>query len=260
MEDLQQQHHMINTAEESLIEVNGIPVVVVPEDHSVHQFQELMGRPQRIEQTVRLLDLDSFVSYVSRYANDNTTVMIGPDGVEATIDYHGKDEPEWCRHRAKMPLTHSTSWEAWARIDGRLMAQADFARFIRDNKDDVIEPGSLKMVEIAKTLQAQSKVNWVSMQDDHQGDVALRYEKQTDMQAGARGEIEVPQHVTVRMSPYVGIDLYDVDVEFLVRMDDGLLRMGIRIVRRDRIIEDAQQLVREAIVNRLPTVHVYRTP
>ncbi|MCH1933271.1 YfdQ family protein, partial [Shewanella sp. A25] len=76
----------------------------------------------------------------------------------AIVDYHAPDKAAHGAHVAAMALPYSEEWKAWTAIDGKLMPQREFARFIEENAVDVVAPSGADLLEVVRDLQAVRKV------------------------------------------------------------------------------------------------------
>lgn len=123
--------------------------------------------PQRRVGNFTALALNSLVSYVNRYAEENRSVVFADtvrrkltailnfheptkydppqatdDGDEAEPVKSRVVNPQWGDFRAEYSFPLSRQWNTWKGADNKPMKQADLAHFIEDNIRDIADPGT----------------------------------------------------------------------------------------------------------------------
>lgn len=105
--------------------------------------------PDRREGTAEVQDLASFVALTVRHKDADSALFADQDtahpSLTAVIDYHEQGEdglagPRFCRHRVRYAFPLSKEWQAWVKMDGIKMDQADFAAFLEERIIDVAYP------------------------------------------------------------------------------------------------------------------------
>jgi uncharacterized protein YfdQ (DUF2303 family) len=199
--------------------------------------------PRHKEAKRSVTDAASFVAYVNRHADDHTEVYAhtNTSKVVAVIDSHDEStgDPGWQKHRVSLDLEHSKQWLAWKNADGQLLAQDEFADFIDDQWNDVIDPEPARMIDIARTFQAHTKVNFESVIRDTSGDVKLSYIEDTAAKAGQKGDIEIPARIQLALRPYIGGPIYSIWANFRYRLRGGSVSLGFKLERPELILEAA---------------------
>lgn len=208
---------------------------------------EYAAAPRHRKAARVVTDAASFVAYVNRhrvagteiYAHTNTSSVI------AVIDSHqSSDGPEpatagWQKHTVRLALEKSKAWLAWEAADGKLLVQGDFADFLDDRYLDVIEPSAAQMIDIARTFQAKTNVNFESGIREASGDVHLNYVEDTKAKAGQKGDIEIPSRIQLALRPYVGGPIYSLWASFRYRLNGGDLRLGFKLERPENVLDAA---------------------
>lgn len=130
--------------------------------------------PEHITRSATVLDVDSFIDYLSR----NTTGPLDSDVESVEVDYlHGSGSLEvwadidarkvtgvldgldgWRRHSVTLQLKLSREWTEWASIDGKLLSQVQMAEFIEDHLSTIAEPAGAVLLDVCQTLQAHTNV------------------------------------------------------------------------------------------------------
>lgn len=221
-------------------------VYLVADEHGgtrVIDTDEYGGAPRHVKGARSVTDAESFVGYVNRhkipgtevYAHINTSKVIG------VIDSHeGTDAPAgWQKHRVSLDLEHSKAWLAWVEADGKLFQQAEFADFLDDRYLDVIVPDAAVMIDIARTFQAKTKVDFESGIREASGDVKLTFKEETAAKAGHKGDIEIPSRIQLALRPYVGGPIYSIWASFRYRLSGGNVFLGFKLERPELILEAA---------------------
>ncbi|HWK52449.1 MAG TPA: DUF2303 family protein, partial [Steroidobacter sp.] len=122
-----------------LVTPGGAGVTDVTNPHGL-----LPCKPAYIQQDVKVQALDSLVEYANIYKSSNTLLFadITKNSITAAIDYHGATAAENVAHRVTMVLPFSEEWRTWTGIDGQLMDQLAFARFLEENHPDIAQPNA----------------------------------------------------------------------------------------------------------------------
>lgn len=210
---------------------------------TVIDTDEYAEHPRHKAAARSVTDAASFVAYVNRHALDGTEVWAhAPKSkVVALIDSHESAgyEAGWQKHRVTLDLEHSKPWAAWAAADGKLLTQSDFADFLDDRWNDVIEPAPALMIDIATTFQAKTKVDFDSGVRLDSGDVKLTYVEETAAKAGQKGDITIPKKIQLALRPYVGGPIYSIWANFRYRLNGGNVLLGFKLERPENVLEAA---------------------
>lgn len=199
------------------------------------QFGE---NPRRKTGSVVLADADSFVEYVNRHRSQGETTLwsnVDNGTMTAVLNDHGVDtgEPGFGDHRAKLQVKDSPDWKHWAGLDGKFVAQDQFAIHIEDGAGSVKDPDAATMLELAQSFQAATKVDFKSGQRLDSGQVQLRYEETTQATAGHQGSISIPSMISLELQVFEGGAVYALKARFMYRITDGKLVLGYRLIRPD---------------------------
>lgn len=236
-----------NSAHEP-IEVGGI--YLVPNGSgglSIADTDQYAENPRRVSAARVVTDAASFVAYVNRHALAGTEVYAhtNTSTVVAVIDSHQSTDgptpalPGWQKHTLKLALEKSKAWLAWEAADGKLFDQQTFADFLDDRYLDVIDPAPAVLIDIARTFQAKTSVNFESGFREGSGDVTLQYVEDTKAKAGQKGDIEIPARIQLALRPYVGGPIYSIWASFRYRLNAGHVALGFRLERPENILEAA---------------------
>lgn len=120
--------------------------------------------PKYIKEGVEVQTKDSLVEYVERFKTDNTMIFadIDKDRIVAVIDYHSAaGVAAIASHRAVLDLPRSQQWKMWCGVEGQMYRQADFAKFIEENSEDIISPAGANLLEMVLDLEKSKSIRVV---------------------------------------------------------------------------------------------------
>ncbi|QIH07139.1 MULTISPECIES: DUF2303 family protein [unclassified Pseudomonas] len=247
------------------------PVALVPNGVKVQDLEDLLPAPSRIRQQVTMLDADSFIEYVNRFATPATSVFCnGPEGrtFTAVLDYHQPGTPAWSDHTASYCCPITVEWGRWKAADRKRMDQAAFAEFIEDNVKDIVQqddfpaaPSAADMLEISRTLEAKKNISFRQGTRLDNGQVQLTYNEEIDGRAGEAGQLNIPEQFFIGIKPFLGGDGFCIPARFRYRIVDGRLAMWFELIRPEKVLEEAYNAVRakiKAAINEVPLYEATR--
>jgi uncharacterized protein YfdQ (DUF2303 family) len=211
--------------------------------------------PDRIVANLEMQDAASFCSYVNSFKDGRTRIFadttLGELGFLAVLDYHpvaagDVTAPQFLSHRAEFRLRHSEEWKLWHGQNDKLIPQSEFAEFLEDNRADIVTPEPATMLEIAKELQAHSEVNFASKVNLRNGAAVLSYDEQIKASV-TTGQIEVPEHFTIRIPVFFGEGAIEIRTRLRFRISDGKLKFQYKLYRPVEVISNAFYVARQGI-------------
>ncbi|NYE62218.1 uncharacterized protein YfdQ (DUF2303 family) [Duganella sp. 1224] len=222
---------MANAAK-ATVEVGGITQLLVPADYKVVDLTAVIEAarpaPTRKSGTVRLTDLDSFLTYVTQQGNPAITrIFADMDArtLTAIFNDHGNvdagDATGWRDHRAVYTAELSKEFATWLKYDGEKMGQEPFAVFIEDNIADITQPTGETLLLVASTLQAKNEVNFSSSHRLDNGQVQLCYTENLNASAGVNGSLEIPRTFEIGARVFKGGAGYKVRARLKYRLVGG---------------------------------------
>jgi len=212
--------------------------VVIPDGYRIEDLEIFHANPRRIRAAIAARTLESFLAYYERFHNDASVVFVDREAakVEAVLDYHAEGAPAWGSHRIKYQMPYTPEWRAWKAGDGKKMNQVEFSEFIEERIADFDEPEGAAMLEVAKNLKAQKKVEFASAVNIANGDVQFTYETETH----AKGHVDVPETFSIGVKLFEDGNGYRVEARLRYRIsDDGKLTMWYTLIRPDKALEAA---------------------
>lgn len=219
------------------------PFVIIPEGYAVHDIEQLFPSPQRKRGSRNFKDVGSFIRWIAEHQTEATHVF--GDKLKPSFKAVFNDNaatPGWGDFIASYACPLSTEWKKWSGHDGKVMTQADFAKFIEDNSLDCRLPASADMIEISRSLEAKKKVNFASAIRLSDGQTQFTYEE--DIQGTAsKGRLSVPETFEIAIPVLEGGDLYALSCRLRYRIADGKLVMWFDLERPHKILEAAANQV-----------------
>lgn len=206
---------------------------------TVERLHEKHELADHVRGTVSFDDVQSFAAYVDRFKTE-TTVVFGcrdQSQIVANLDYHiDNSKPTQNAHRAILKLRHTPQWRAWADIDNQALPQRDFAEFVEEHVDDIVEPDGARVLEIASSLQTSTKVDFKSATRLHDGTVQFTFNSETQGDSNT----VVPTEIKVGLKVYEGQpEGYRITMFMRYRAREGGLSFIVKMKNRPAIIEEA---------------------
>lgn len=235
-----------------VLDVKGVPAVMIPSDMALEFKPELMERPQRVQQSVSVDTVDSFIEYFNEFGTDHSVIFCDVDAgsFKGIIDYHAdRDTADWSEHTVSHSCKPTKEWLSWKENDGKKMDQVEFAFFLEQNLDEIVKPEAAQMLEIALTLKAKTKLNFESGNRLSDGQVQFQYREEMEGKAGIKGDIKIPENFGLGIRVFEGGDAYSLEARFRYRIREGKVLMWYDLVRPHKIhraaVEDVFNKIKE---------------
>jgi uncharacterized protein YfdQ (DUF2303 family) len=207
-----------------------------------HDLEPYLDNPNRCRGRVTVHDPNDFTDYVNRLANpDYSTAWADVDAgtVTAVINDHATwDDAGWRDHIIQLRLQPDEDWRKWAARDGKLVEQADFAEFVEDVAHGIVDPDAATMLEIALTMSGKRSVEFSQGTRQQTGDIQLKFEETTQANAGVKGQLEIPERITVQLAPWRGVIVADLPARLRWRINNGKLFIGYKLLRPELFASD----------------------
>lgn len=222
-----------------------------------------LTRPLTIKAAVTLQEAESVIEYVNRYALEGTVLFADLAGskIVAVLDYHDGTVPKdgkWPEageglsgsrmdmvpgptghglHTATLALPHSEEWRAWQTLNGNMIGQLEFARFIEENAPDIVRPDAAELIEMCRDIQAVRKVSFDKSVRTSSDNETFHYSDQSD--ATRKGELEIPTEFQIRIPVYFGEPAVDIKAYLRWRIEDnGGLKLGVKLHRLENVRQE----------------------
>lgn len=229
-------------------DINGVPMLIVPNDYRVKTLENLLPAPSRKRGTTTLNDEASFVSFVKQKKTTGTRLfhVVRPEPSFTAVFNFGDTQPGWGDHRAHYALPLSDEWLNWTQGDERQRTQLDMVRFIESNMEDIVEPVGAAMLEICRTLEAKKSVEFVSSTRLSDGSHEFTYNE--DVKGTAqKGTVQIPEVFTIGIPVVEGGERFAIKARFRYRLDGSKLTMWYELVNPNKVVEKVVQEMRERV-------------
>lgn len=238
-----------------------IPAVLVPEGFSLKTFEDHRASPLRVKSVIETDTVAAWLSYWNRFSDVNSTALFDLPAAKLAgyIDYHeAVGEARWLEHQVIYQCPMTPEWKRWKDHSGKPMDQIAFARFIEDAIPDITDPTGADMLEIAKSLTVHNKVNFRQAIRLDNGETQFTYEENIEGQAGPKGQLKIPQTITLGIRLFDGGPGYSVEARFRYSIKDAKLAMWYDLVRPERVHEAAVMDIYQAIQDGMKIGHLIR--
>lgn len=239
-----------------------IPYALVPEGFSLKSLEEFVynkhaATPERIKQSVSVLDPDSFVEYYNRFGDENSRTFAHEPTISVTsiLDYHAEKQgsPRWGEHQLKLTLQNSVEWKLWLGSNNKKFTQQEFSEFLEQHAIDITRPAPACMVEVARDLEATTQCEFgagLRMQD---GQVRFKYTETTNSRVGTQGggDLQVPEDFELSIPVFVGGEIVTMKALLRFRVPEGKLSFWFTLIRPEAVLRDAFIAARDKIATEL---------
>lgn len=234
---------------------------VIPEGQQLVSLVEYQQYKPPVEKAAAVVvrDTISFAGYFNRFCDEDSMVFADPDpksfSFVGIIDYHREKDKEARRrqHTVKLKLEFTKRWLTWFGANKQAKTQEDFAQFIEDNLYDIHQPdGSAypspaDMLEVSRSLQANSSHQFAQATNLKNGQRVLNYVEQINGQAGPRGEMEIPDKFILSIPVFLNQKPTLVECRLRFRISSGKLSMWFDMLRVDEMLASEFQQAREEV-------------
>ncbi|MFV0432842.1 MAG: DUF2303 family protein [Leucobacter sp.] len=245
-------------AEPVEVEHGDVFLIDSPNGKQVLEVPALPLHADRATNTRTVTNAEAFIEYVTRHGDHQTEVWADAKNnrVVAVIDAHADiDTAEderfgWEKHKVILVLEHTPAWNAW--VNGQaIRGQVEFAEHIEEYAENVVEPSSAELLEIAQTLQGARKADFTSGTRLSNGEIKFQYVEEVQGKAGKHGDLIIPEEFKVALNPYIGGEGYRVTAKLRWRLDCGNVSIYYKLLNLDLVLEAAFADVVKAITERV---------
>jgi uncharacterized protein YfdQ (DUF2303 family) len=228
-------------------------VAVFPSGSVVNLENELLdANPKRPRAVVELYEHQSFIDYLNRFKITAQTVAFGVatetgGSFKAILDYHDKQDAatpvaaHWGEHICKLNLAATPEWTRWIAKNNSPFNQEQFAEFIEDNAQDLVQPDAGALLDMVQFLEGKRNVTFKSGKNLRTGAIEFEYTETIAETTGRREEkAEFPGRMIVRLTPFVGQESVDITARLRFRISDsGKVAFHYVLDRPFKVIEAA---------------------
>lgn len=228
--------------------------MALPDGYVIHSLEDFQEVPNRIVAAPKFRDTASLAAYLVRFELPESVAMSRPSDneIRVVIDHHeSSDQPAWAKHTATFKAAFTPEYQAWQGIDRKPMGQVAALEFLEERAVDVVEPGPADIMEMIMNFDALKRVTFKQSTRLHSGERQFVYAEENEV----RGQINLPETVTLRLPVYEGMEPDVIKVRIRYRIDDGRLTFAFLIDQRPKLemtaferCEDALKVARPALL------------
>jgi uncharacterized protein YfdQ (DUF2303 family) len=236
-----------------------VPYVLVPDGCEAKPMPELVYNehslhPERIKQSVTVLDPESFINYYALFSDVNSRVFADETTLKvlAILDYHAAGDgnaPRWGSHKLTLALRHSAQWLTWLNQNNKQMTQQQFAEFLEQNAVDITDPNGATLREIAEDLEATVDVDFASAQRQAGGKVNFKYTETTKTTVSGGNVITVPDNFSLAVPVFIGGPPVSMGAFLRYRIKDQKLVFFYTLFRPEEVVRTAFAGARQAVAD-----------
>lgn len=223
---------------------------IIPDGYRIEtQNLELYdAAPDQKRGTVRVHTPAALISYTQRHlspAHSTLWADVDQGSVTVVLNDHANapDFAGWADHRTVLQLRPTEEWAAWTERNEKDLAQTALALFLEEHVRDVVDPAGAVLLEVARTLNATVGATFKSAVSLATGERKLVWEEEVSASAGRNKDTSVPSTFVVRMAPFDGAPIVDVQGMFRYRVSAGTLVLGYRLLHLEQHRQDAVRAV-----------------
>ncbi|MFC9432777.1 DUF2303 family protein [Nocardia sp. NPDC057030] len=216
----------------------------------VAAYERYYPVPWRMRGQITVDDVPSLVALLEAEEDLGRVVIIADQQnsrITAILNFEG-----WRDHRILLDLTASEQYIRWANYDGKMVNQVDFAELIEERVADIVAPSAADMLELTRTFNATTNVEFDSDVLRQSGAVRFRYVERIEARAGQARDLAVPEKFTIRVPVWRGGEAVEMQASLRYRVSRGGLVLGYKLDQREDIYRAAFDGVRAALVKALP--------
>jgi uncharacterized protein YfdQ (DUF2303 family) len=246
---------------------------ILPEGYEYHPISKSQT-PELQQGNVALTAAESFIYYVNQHKRPDSLIYANGENSAkfiAVFDEHNKFDNstyeesflEGCQNgifaqhrdfRATLTLEWSQEWKTWKNNNRKPATQLDFANFIEENLDDLIEPTGSEMLTTVLEFQSAKDGRFNSKANLQNGSVEFVY---VDNVTQESGKLTMPTMITINIPVIKHSTPQPISARLKYRVKDSTLLIWYEIIRAYRIEDDAIQTIADKIAETtsLPVLH-----
>jgi uncharacterized protein YfdQ (DUF2303 family) len=227
-------------------------LLAVPDSTGVRiaDYRRALNVPPRPSGNITVYTPDAFIAHMNNLNATKSGAAIFADAnpqnpaITAILNY---DQPNgqagWRDHRLMISFRTTPQWDLFLANSGKMMAAAEFAEFIEDNRRFFVTPSSADMMHIVQNFEVSSQVKTRQVIRLDNGGVQISHQDDPDATILKNPNVEksytIPQEFELALRPYQGSKQYRVKAAFRWRLRDGVLSFGYKLLDTDKYVEDA---------------------
>jgi len=220
--------------------------------------------PEHVEASATVLDVNSFIDYLARRTSAapdevDEGYLLGAGLLELWADVDARTitgvldgVQGWRRHQVTLRLKTSREFGEWLAIDGKLLPQVEFAQFVEDHLSTIGEPDAAQLLDICQTLDGHSAASWSMQNRLANGQRRFRWEETVEARAGAKGELTIPESLTLVVRIFQGSDPIAIKARFRYRPAATGMQLAVKLDEPATALEKAFSAIVEDVQAAVP--------
>ncbi len=183
--------------------------------------------------------MESWVAYVTRFADEGALLTWNSRGLRAVIDYpFDLVTPARMQWTATHPFVLASEWKAWtAFASGQALTQRQAIEKLEDLGEDITDPSGADVTKLLRDLRAGATAK-AETEIRPDGTTRVSFSKDTTV-ANRTGGAELPPLITIAIPVLAGdATRWGVRVRMRVNVDDNAhLAFRFSLVNAERVLE-----------------------
>ncbi|MCQ9325539.1 DUF2303 family protein [Neisseria dentiae] len=255
---------------------NGMPVIFYPNGKDSWDFsfeRQLLDKPLRKAELVKLHDTASLIKYVQKHQQDGTQIFIDADftngniQVTAIIDGNTAQDADWGDHRAFYSPRHTPAAKKWLDNTGEKMNQAQFAAFLTNCARDIVSknpdnenavyPTAAEVLDFALNLEYTEKTTF--KQGYREQDGRINFTFQSEDAGKTETNLKAFERFAIAFTPFQGGDSYFVEalLKFRIDKNSGALVLCYELQQIEAVIEQATADIAKTLQDAFADIDIY---
>jgi uncharacterized protein YfdQ (DUF2303 family) len=231
--------------------------------------------PDRRRGTVTMQELEPFTRYVNLHRDPNaTTVWTEHDAtakggdaravgrITGVLDDHAPSvkgatddaaAAGWGEHRVVLDLVTTPEWQHWLSRDGVSGSQEQLAEHIEDGIAEIVDPPAANLLDVIQTISVTRNVDFKSSARTRDGQIQFAYVEDQEAKAGKRGDLTVPEKITLNLSAFPGGKRVQLTARLRYRLNEGKLSIGYKLERPADVLRQAVEHLHAELLDQLET-------
>ncbi len=229
--------------------------IMLNRNHELKSLEHLESSLYAFKALFKTEFLDDFIQYVSKHADEESTLFINPDNMsaKAIIDLGTTTDPKWGHHTALATLKKIPAYEQLLEDNDFFFTQQGFIDFAEDRKDNIafidIDGGRLCHTTTIKTLRTL-KVTANREADQTVGNYAATRSALESIEVTA-GNQQLPYGFIFTTIPYSGFEPVKLTAQLRSINDDKSIRLKFRIQQLEVIKAAIAEEFKEKLLDKM---------
>ena len=236
--------------------VDGTRQIILREKNvEVASLEQYQTQPNRLRANIVFHQLESFAKYVKSHGSSmepRRKDFVTKEGMFLTLfDFGDPTIPGFGDDKACYSPAFSRQWLTWMGKHNKSLKQAEFATFIDDNKDDVIEPNTADLIRIIENIEGHTMATFQSTARASNGSVRLSYTESTEVRGGQStdaGAMDIPKEFKIVVPVFNGGAPFTMTVRLKIVIEQGKPFFTYEVRNHEKAVETAVEYLVQQFV------------